>query len=91
MRNLVKIFEGVNVTRWEFGIQDPALNNYWALFQWIVAEGKPTDEGGLKMLVKERTRYRPRIIKPGDDLKKLLPEGWVWKRPPCMCKECEFE
>lgn len=91
MRNLVKVFEGVRVKRWEFGIQDPAPNKYWVLFEWVVPEGKAAEEGALELMIKERTRRRPRIIAPEDDLENLLPPGWVCKRPTCECEECKLE
>ncbi|KAH7381496.1 hypothetical protein DE146DRAFT_287463 [Phaeosphaeria sp. MPI-PUGE-AT-0046c] len=30
-------------------------------------------------------------VEPEDDLEKLLPEGWVKKRPECVCVDCREE
>jgi hypothetical protein len=91
MRNVVRIFKGLKVQKWEFGIKSPGCNPYWVLFGWVVDEGKEQEQGRLEVICQERRRGRVSPVKPEDDLEKLLPKGWVKKRLPCECEDCELE
>jgi hypothetical protein len=91
MYNLMAIFDGVDAMKWEFGIQDsPRCNKIWVLFEWVRDE-KGKSNGGLRLMVREWTRRAKREIEPAEDLELLLPKGWVGKRKPCVCEECELD
>jgi hypothetical protein len=92
MHNLMAIFDGVDAKKWEFGIQDsPRLDKIWVLFEWVGDEKGKSKEGGLRLMVREWTKRINREIKPEDDLERLLPKGWLGKRKPCLCEECELD
>lgn len=91
MRNLVAIFHDVGVRNWEFGIVEPNVEGMWVLYDWVVNSERYDVEGYLKMVVRELQKRRIKEVKPGDDLENLLPQGWVKKRPECVCLDCTEE
>jgi hypothetical protein len=92
MRNLVGIFHSIGVSKWEFGVVQPQKSvGLWLLYDWVVESGKSDEEGSLKRMVRALQERRVKKIKPENDLEKLLPEGWVKKRPECVCVDCREE
>ncbi|KAH8711955.1 hypothetical protein GQ44DRAFT_431191 [Phaeosphaeriaceae sp. PMI808] len=49
MRNLVGLFDGVDVRRWELCVHTQPNRDYWVLFEWVVGDGERKD-GELKVL-----------------------------------------
>lgn len=91
MRNLVNIFHSIGVQSWSFGIVQPNTVGLWVLFDWLVPAGQNDADGHLNMIVREWPKRHIKEVKPEDDLERLLPPGWVKKRPECMCLDCREE
>lgn len=89
--NLVDVFEGIEVKRWEFGISDPRRDMIWVLFHYVPPSSSSSENsrGQLTLMEKKKMVRMPREVKEDDDLEKLLPEGWVKKRDPCECEYCQ--
>ncbi|KAF2023733.1 hypothetical protein EK21DRAFT_94684 [Setomelanomma holmii] len=83
-RNLRSMFDGVEVRKWEFGIEDYPNTKYWALSGW------DEQRDVLEMVVyKRRVRVKRPDPPPAQDLERLLPHGWVLKMEVCGRKECD--
>lgn len=92
MRNLVGIFHSIGVSKWEFGVVQPRNSTgLWLLHEWVIGSGESDAEGYLVRVVRVLQQRHVNKIKPEDDLEKLLPEGWVKKRPECVCVDCREE
>lgn len=88
MRNLVGIFHNIGVSKWEFDIVEPRNSRgLWVLYEWVIGSGKE-DTGYLRKVLRTLPERRVNNPKPEDDLEKLLPEGWVKKRPEWACVDC---
>ncbi|KAH7070118.1 hypothetical protein FB567DRAFT_598664 [Paraphoma chrysanthemicola] len=81
LQRLMSHFQSVEVCKFEFGIVDRPYARYWVLYEWV-------DGVGLKLLANRGPPRRP-DPRPEEDLEKLLPAGWVLKRPTCGDEECD--
>jgi hypothetical protein len=89
-QNLVSVFDGIEVDRWEFEVREADDDSVWLLFHYIPSSLSSGEDslGHLTLMVKEKKMRMPREVKE-DDLEKLLPEGCVKKREPCECDLCQ--
>ncbi|KAH7069622.1 hypothetical protein BKA63DRAFT_493856 [Paraphoma chrysanthemicola] len=81
MQRLMSHFQSVHVRKFEFGIIDRPYVRYWVLYEWV-------DGVGVKLLTNQGPPKRP-DPRPEEDLEKLLPAGWILKRPTCGDEECD--